>query len=69
MIGITLLAADFLYFTAISQPDALISLISPARRTSLIISFLLGIFRFKEKHVFAKGFCIAGIVLGVILLA
>jgi bacterial/archaeal transporter family protein len=68
-IGLTLLAADFLYFTAISQPDALISLISPVRRTSVIVSFLLGIFLFKEKHVLAKGVCIGGIVLGVILLA
>lgn len=68
-IGVTLLAADFLYFTAISQADALISLISPARRTSVIVSFLLGVFLFKEKHVFAKGLCIAGIILGVILLA
>lgn len=68
-IGITLLAADFLYFTAISQPEALISLISPARRTSVIVSFLLGICLFKENNVLGKGVCVAGIVLGVILLA
>jgi len=69
VIGITLLAADILYFIAISMPDALISLISPVRRTSVIVSFLLGIILFKEKHIFAKGACIAGIILGVILLS
>ncbi len=69
VIGITLLAADILYFTAIAQPDALISLISPARRTSVIVSFLLGIFLFKEKQIRSKGACVAGIITGVILLA
>lgn len=68
-IGLTLLAADFLYFTAIAQPDALISLISPARRTSVIVSFLLGIFLFKEKQLLAKGWCVLGIIAGVLLLS
>ncbi len=69
VIGLTLLAADILYFTAIAQPDALIALISPVRRTSVIVSFLLGIFLFKEKHVYPKAACIAGIILGVVLLS
>ncbi len=69
VIGLTLLAADFLYFTAIAQPDSLISLISPVRRSSVIVSFLLGIFLFREKHLRSKGACIAGIITGVILLS
>ncbi len=69
VIGITLLAADILYFIAISQPDALISLISPVRRSSVIVSFLLGIFLFRERHLGAKALCVAGIVGGVILLS
>ena len=68
-IGITLLAADILYFMAIARPDALISLISPVRRTSVIVSFLLGIFLFREKQIRAKGACILGIITGVILLS
>lgn len=68
-IGFTLLLADMLYFTAIAQPGALISLISPARRTAVIVSFLLGIFLFREKQIRAKGACIAGIITGVILLS
>jgi bacterial/archaeal transporter family protein len=69
VIGITLLAADILYFTAIAQPDALISLISPVRRSSVIVSFLLGIFLFREKHLGPKAACVAGIIAGVILLS
>jgi bacterial/archaeal transporter family protein len=68
-IGITLLAADMLYFMAIAQPDALISLISPVRRASVIVSFLLGIFLFKEHQIRAKAACIVGIITGVILLS
>ena len=68
-IGITLVLADILYFTAIAQPGALISLISPARRTAVIVSFLLGIFLFKEKQIRAKGACILGIITGVVLLS
>lgn len=68
-IGVTLLAADILYFTAIAQPGALISLISPARRTSVVVSFLLGIFLFGEHHLRSKAACVAGIITGVILLS
>jgi len=69
VIGFTLLGADLLYFTAVAQPAALISLISPVRRTSVVVSFLLGIFLFREKHLCAKGLCVAGIITGVILLS
>lgn len=69
VIGITLLGADILYFTAIAQPDALISLISPVRRTSVVVSFLLGIFLFREKQLRSKGVCVAGIITGIILLS
>jgi drug/metabolite transporter (DMT)-like permease len=69
VIGVTLLAADMLYFTAIAQPDALISLIAPVRRSSVIVSFLLGILLFREKHLWLKGACIGGIITGVILLS
>ncbi|MEM1083588.1 MAG: EamA family transporter [Verrucomicrobiota bacterium] len=68
LIGLTLLAADILYFIAISQPDALISLISPVRRSSVIVSFLLAIFLFREKGLGAKGACVVGIVAGLFLL-
>ena len=68
-IGVTLLAADILYFTAIAREDALISLISPVRRASVVVSFLLGIILLGERHIRAKGACVLGIVAGLILLS
>lgn len=69
LIGFTLLAADILYFSAIAQPGAMISLISPVRRTSVVVSFLLGILVFRETQIGSKALCIAGIITGVILLS
>ncbi len=69
LIGLTLLLADILYFSAIAQPDAMISLISPVRRTSVAVSFLLGIVILKETRVLPKAVCVAGILAGVFLLA
>jgi transporter family protein len=68
-IGLTLLAADILYFSAVAQPGALISVISPVRRGAVIISLLIGIIGFKERHFRAKGICVLGIIAGVLLLS
>ena len=68
-ISLTLLAADRLYFTAIARPDALISMISPVRSSSVMVSFLLGVSIFKEKQVYFKGACIVGIIAGVVMLS
>lgn len=69
VIGLTLLGADILYFTAIAQPGALIALISPVRRSSVAVSFLLGILLFRERQIWSKAACVAAIITGVILLA
>lgn len=68
LIAISLLAADFLYFTAVGDPDALISIISPIRRSAVLIPFLLGIRYFGEKNFRAKAWCLLALLLGVILL-
>lgn len=68
LIGLLLLAADFLYFTAVQQEGALISVISPLRRCAVIISFLSGIFLLKEKNFTIKAACIGCMLLGVFLL-
>jgi bacterial/archaeal transporter family protein len=70
LVGLTLLAADLLYFTAVAQPDALISLVSPVRRGgAVVVSFALGIALFRERQPIAKALCIAGIIGGIVLLA
>lgn len=68
-IGLALLAADFFYFHAIAQPDALISLISPVRRSAVIISFILGVVLLKEQVRPSKVLAVCGILVGVFLLS
>lgn len=69
MIALLLLVADYAYFRAVSDPDALISVISPLRRTSVIVAFLFGIVRLKEKNWKTKAPCVGTILLGVYLLS
>lgn len=65
LIAIALLAADFFYFTAIAQPGALISVISTLRRTSIVVSFTIGIIAMGEKNFRQKAVCIAVMLIGV----
>jgi drug/metabolite transporter (DMT)-like permease len=69
LIAIFLLVADFAYFTAVASDGALISVISPLRRISIIITFLFGIVRLKEQNWRAKAPCIVIILLGVYMLS
>lgn len=68
-IGLSLLAADYFYFTAIAQPEALISLISPVRRSAVVVSFALGIILLKERLDLTKVLSVLAILGGVFLLA
>lgn len=69
LIALFLLAADFAYFTAISDPRALISIISPLRRASIIIAFLAGILWMGEKNWRSKLICIVILLFGVCLMS
>ena len=67
-ISLFLSAADIVYFWALSQPGAMISIISMIRRSSVLISFLGGIFIFKEKNVKAKAWDLLLVLLGLFFL-
>lgn len=67
-IAISLLIADFLYFQAVSDPHAMISVISPVRRTSVVIPFLYGVLRLSEKNWRPKAICIGVMLIGVFLI-
>lgn len=69
LIAVCLLVADYLYFSAIQTPDAMIALISPARRTSAIIPFAFGILMLSEQNWRAKLACLCLMFLGVFLLS
>lgn len=69
MISILLLVSDFLYFTAIETPGGLISVISPIRRTSIVIAFIAGIRIYGEKNPAPKAICIVSMLVGVYILS
>lgn len=68
LIGVMLLIADFVYFVAIGQPDALISVISPLRRCAVLVTFFGGMLAYREKNFRPKFACIVALLLGVFLL-
>jgi hypothetical protein len=59
--------ADFLYFGALRDPKALISLVAGLRRGSTLVGFGGGIVLFGERSGAVKLLAVAGIVLGIVL--
>ena len=68
MIGIVIVAADFFYYGALENPDSMISLISPIRRSNSVISFTLAALLFHEHNMLRKGLALAGILSGVAII-
>lgn len=66
--GILLILADWLYFYAVSVPDAQISILSLIRRSNCIVTFAVGGIWFHDKNLKKKAIPLALILLGVILL-
>ncbi len=67
-IGLFLSAADFVYFYALSLPDAMISIVSMIRRGSVIVSFLFGAAVFREKNFGGKIIDLLLVLLGMVFL-
>lgn len=67
-ISIFLTAADLAYFYALSQPGAMISVVSMVRRGSVVVSFLFAALVFKEKNLRAKAVDLALVLLGMVCL-
>lgn len=68
LVGLLLAASDACYFSAISTPDAKISVLSLIRRSSVILTFLVGGAVFRETNLKRKAFALLFILLGVLLL-
>lgn len=64
-VGILLIAADYFYFKALQDPEALIMLLSAIKRSQLIIAVVIGGLVFKEKNKRKKLIPLIGILLGV----
>jgi bacterial/archaeal transporter family protein len=67
-IGIFLVLSDYFYFNALSCPESLISVLSGIRRSGVIIPFIYAAIFFKENNIRKKGFYLAGIIAGVVLM-
>ncbi|MDI1248709.1 MAG: DMT family transporter [Lacunisphaera sp.] len=67
VVSFALLIADFVYFDALRNPDALVSLVSSLRRGSTLVAFAGAVFLFKEQHGRAKLPAVLGIMTGIVL--
>ncbi|MCC8146105.1 MAG: DMT family transporter [Bacteroidales bacterium] len=68
LISIFLSLADFAYFHALSEPDAMISVVSMVRRSNVVVTFLAGAILYKEKNLRNKAFDLFLILLGMFFL-
>ena len=67
-VSVFLSAADFVYFYALTQPEAMISIVSMIRRGSVLVSFACAAIFFHEKNLKAKAVDLALVLLGMICL-
>ncbi|MCH5334624.1 MAG: DMT family transporter [Alistipes sp.] len=68
LISVLITCADFVYFSALSEPDAMISVVSMIRRGSVIVSFACGAILFREKNLRSKAIDLAFILTGMVFL-
>ena len=65
LISIFICLGDFAYYTSLSDPDSLISVVSLVRRSSVIISFACAVIFFKERNLKAKLLDLAILLVGM----
>ena len=67
VIALALLISDYLYFDALRDDDALVSLVSSLRRGSTLVAFGGGLLFFGEKNGWQKLPAVLGILAGIVL--
>ncbi|MBR5051659.1 MAG: DMT family transporter [Bacteroidaceae bacterium] len=68
LISVFLSVADYVYFYSLSLDGALISVVSMVRRSSVLVSFMLGALLFHEKNLRSKAIDLALVLLSMVLL-
>lgn len=68
LISVFISCADFCYYQALSRPDAMISVISMVRRSSVVVSFACGAILFGERNLRAKVVDLLLILAGMIMI-
>lgn len=67
-VGVLLQSADYFYFKALQDPEALIMILSALKRSQILIAVLVGGLIFKEKNKRKKLIPLIGIMIGVFLI-
>lgn len=67
LLSVSLLLADFLYFSALREPGALISVVSSLRRGGALVAFVGGLILFREHSSRKKWAAVIGIFVGMAL--
>jgi transporter family protein len=67
LLSLALLVCDFIYFTALRDPEALVSVVAGLRRGSILVAFAGGLLFFGESSGGKKLIAVAGVVVGIVL--
>jgi transporter family protein len=67
LVSFALLVADFVYFNALRDPEALVSIVSSLRRGSILVAFAGGLWIYKESNGRAKLPAVIGVLAGIVL--
>jgi drug/metabolite transporter (DMT)-like permease len=67
LVSIALLVCDFIYFTALRDPEALVSVVAGLRRGSILVAFAGGLLFFGELNGRKKLPAVAGVLIGIVL--
>jgi transporter family protein len=67
-VGLFLVAADWFYFAAVSEPGIPISIVSMLRRANVVVSFSIGAFIFQEQNIKKKAIALLVLILGIAIL-
>ncbi|MDR1516523.1 MAG: DMT family transporter [Dysgonamonadaceae bacterium] len=68
LISIFLAIGDFLYFSALTDSDSMISIVSMIRRSNVLVVFLAGAWIYREKNLKSKAFDLILVLIGMIFL-
>ena len=66
-VSLALLICDFIYFNALREPAALVSVVASLRRGSILVAFAGGLLFFGERHGWRKLPSVLGVLAGIVL--
>lgn len=67
-VALLITVADSLYFYALHDADAMLSVVSMVRRSSVIVTFVCGALMFREKQIMSKAAALLVLLLGMLLM-